>query len=63
MLLGAFGPDLGKQERVASRQTAAGIPTTQQRNRNSPYRWSGAGSGADAALNGRRHHHPHGGVT
>ena len=48
VLPGALGPDLGKQERTPSRQTTAGIPTTQQRDRDGPYRWSGAGSGADA---------------
>jgi len=65
MLPGALGPDLGKQERTASSQTAAGIPTSQQRDRDGPHRWTGVGGGADAdaALKECRHHRPHGGVT
>jgi len=50
VLPGALSTDLGKQERTASRQTAAGIPTTQQLDRDGPHRRSGAGGGADAAM-------------
>ena len=50
MFPGALGADLGKQERTPFRQTAAGIPTSQQRDGDGPYRWSGAGRCADADL-------------
>jgi len=53
VLPGALGADLGKQERTASRQTATGIPTAQQRDRDGPYRWTGAGGSADADLTER----------
>ena len=47
---GALGDALGAQERTASRQTATGIPTTQQRDGDGPDRWPGIGGGADADL-------------
>ena len=50
VLPGALSPDLGKQERTPSRQTTAGIPTTQQRDRDGPHPRSGAGRGADTAM-------------
>ena len=50
MLSGALRADLGKQRRTASRQTATGISTAQQRDGDGPYRWSGAGRCADAAM-------------
>ena len=50
MLPGALSADLGEQERTTSRQTAAGIPAAQQRDRDGPYRRSGVGGGADAAM-------------
>ncbi len=48
MLPGAVGADLGKQERTASRQTADGIPPSQQRDGHDPHRWSGSWRGSDA---------------
>jgi len=50
VLPGALRTDLGKQERTASRLTAAGIPAAQQRDRDGPHRWSGVGCGADADM-------------
>ena len=50
MLPGALRPDLGKQERTASRQTSAGIPAAQQRDRDGPYRWTFGWRGSNADL-------------
>ena len=48
VLSGALSADLGKQERTAPSQTAAGLSPSPQRDGHGPHRWPGGWRGPDA---------------